>query len=51
MTIQLLNGYNGMNGKYYKKGFYGNVWDTRYGMDGTKISNKKVTFYTRYILN
>ena len=51
ITIEVLNGYNGMNGKYYKKGFYGSVWDTRYGIDGTKITNKKVTFYTRYILN
>ena len=42
ITIQLLTGYNGQNGKYYKKGFYASVWDTRYGMDGMKIYNKRV---------
>lgn len=47
ITVEILSGYNPMNGKYYKKGFYGTVWDTRYGMDGTKISNKKVKLYTK----
>ena len=42
ITIQYFNGYNGQNGKYYKKGFYATVWDTRYGMDRIKIVNKRV---------
>lgn len=42
ITIQYMNGYSPQSNKNYKKGFYGSVWDTRYGMDGTKIINKKV---------
>lgn len=45
ITISYLKGVNGMNGKYYSKGFYASVWDTRHGLDGLKISNKRVKIY------
>ena len=47
ITVQILNGYSPMNDKYYQKGFYGSVWDDRYGKDGSKVHNKKVKFYTK----
>ena len=47
ITVEILTGYNPMNDKYYKKGFYASVWDTRYGIDGTKISNKKAKLYLK----
>ena len=40
--IRYLNGYEPQSGKYFKKGFYADVWDTRYGIDGTKCSFKKI---------
>lgn len=42
ISIQYLNGYVAQNGKSYEKGFYGSVWDTRYGMDGIKLTDVKV---------
>lgn len=45
ITIQYMNGYSPQHEKYYKKGFYGSVWDTRYGMDGLKVINKKAKIY------
>lgn len=42
ITIQYLNGFNGQNMKIYPKGFYGSVWDERYGMDGIKLVDYKV---------
>lgn len=42
ITIQYMNGYSPQSGKHFKKGFYGSVWDSRYGIDGTKITNKRI---------
>ena len=42
ITIQYLNGYNAQNVKIYPKGFYGTVWDARYGMDGLKLVDYRV---------
>ena len=42
ITIQYMNGFCGQNCKIYAKGFYGSVWDTRYGMDGIKIVDFRV---------
>lgn len=47
ITVEILCGYNPMNYKYYEKGFYGNVWDDRYGKDGMKVHKKKVKFYAK----
>lgn len=47
ITVEILTGYNPMNDKYYKKGFYASVWDNRYGIDGTKLSNKKAKLYIK----
>lgn len=43
ITIQYLNGFNGQNCKIYPKGFYGSVWDDRYGMDGIKLVDCRVS--------
>lgn len=42
ISIQYLNGLCPQNYKYYKKGFYATVWDTRYGMDGLKVIDYKL---------
>ena len=43
ITIQYMNGLCPQNGKFYSKGFYATVWDTRYGIDGIKIIDRKVS--------
>ncbi|MBQ2666191.1 hypothetical protein [Methanobrevibacter sp.] len=42
ISIQYMNGLCQQNGKFYIKGFYGSVWDTRYGMDGIKLVDFRV---------
>ena len=42
ITIQYMNGYSPQSEKNFKRGFYGNVMDARYGMDGIKLSNHRV---------
>ena len=47
ITIEVLSGYSSMSDRYFKKGFYGDVWDNRYGIDGTKIQYGNVKFYMK----
>ena len=49
MTVEILDGYSPMSDRTFERGFYGNVWDSRYGMDGTKLRYAKVKFYTNYV--
>ena len=49
MTVEILDGYSPMSDRTFERGFYGNVWDSRYGMDGTKLRYAKVKFYTKYV--
>ena len=41
-TISYLNGWDEQWERRVKRGFYADVYDTRYGMDGIKIQNKRV---------
>ena len=41
-TIQYENGYDAQDNKRLKKGFYADVWDTRLGIDGIKIDDKRI---------